>query len=52
MMCDVLRILDHTDILASYPQLSAYERRCETRPAFQRALKAQLEGFQKAAQRE
>ena len=48
MMCDVLRILDHTDMLANYPQLSAYKRRCETRPAFQRALKAQLAGFQKA----
>lgn len=49
MMCDVLRILDHTDILASYPNVSAYKARCEARPAFARALKAQIEGFKKAA---
>lgn len=49
MMADVLRILDHTDIFDSYPRLSAYKRRCETRPAFQRAMQAQLDGFRKAA---
>ena len=49
MMCDVLRILDHTDILASYPNVSAYKARCEARPAFARALKAQITGFTKTA---
>lgn len=49
MMADVLRILDHTDLLASYPHLSAYKRRCEARPAFQRAIKAQMDGFKDAA---
>lgn len=49
MMADVLRILDHTDILAGFPKLKAYKARCEARPAFQRALKAQMEGFTKAA---
>ncbi len=45
MMADVLRILDHTELLDTYPRLSAYKRRCEARPAFQRAMKAQIEGF-------
>jgi glutathione S-transferase len=49
MMVDVLRILDHTDVLDSYPALKSYKHRCEGRPAFQRALAAQLEGFKKAA---
>ncbi len=49
MMADVLRILDHTDIFASYPRLAAYKKRCAARPAFQRAMKAQIDGFEKAA---
>ena len=49
MMADVLRILDHTDMLKDYPRLNAYKQRCTARPAFQRAMKAQLEGFKKAA---
>ena len=49
MMADVLRILDHTKLLDAYPGLSAYKRRCEQRPAFQRAMTAQIEGFKKAA---
>ena len=35
--------------LDSYPHLSAYIRRCEARPAFQRAMKAQMESFKNAA---
>ena len=49
MMADVLRILDHTNIIDAYPQLSAYKQRCQARPAFQRAMQAQTEGFKKAA---
>jgi glutathione S-transferase len=49
MMADVLRILDHTNLVDAYPQLSAYKRRCEARPAFQRAMKAQIDGFRNAA---
>lgn len=45
MTVDVLRILDHTDLLDPRPALKAYKNRCETRPAFQRALAAQLAGF-------
>jgi glutathione S-transferase len=49
MMVDVLRILDHTTLVDAYPQLSTYKRRCEARPAFQRAMKAQIDGFKNAA---
>ncbi|MBL8905933.1 MAG: glutathione S-transferase family protein [Rhizobiales bacterium] len=49
MMADVLRILDHTGIFQDFPGLSAYKQRCAARPAFQRAMTAQLEGFRKAA---
>ena len=49
MMADVLRILRHTDLLDEYPALNAYKERCEARPAFQRALSAQMEGFRRAA---
>lgn len=45
MMTTVLRIMGHTTILAAYPQLTAYRQRCEARPAFQRALAAQLGDF-------
>ena len=40
---------DHTKLVDAYPQLSAYKRRCEARPAFQRAMQAQMEGFKNAA---
>jgi glutathione S-transferase len=46
MMATVLRILRHTDIVASYPVLDAYLKRCEARPAFQRALAGQLGDFE------
>jgi glutathione S-transferase len=49
MMADVLRILDHTDLLAAYPRLAAYKARCQARPAVARALQAQVDGFKKAA---
>ena len=49
MMTDVLRILRHTDLLDAYPALKAYKERCEARPAFQRAMTAQMQGFAKAA---
>jgi glutathione S-transferase len=45
MMADVLRIIESTGIINEYPTLVAYSRRCESRPAFQRALRHQLEGF-------
>lgn len=49
MMADVLRIIDATGIVDEFPALKAYKARCEARPAFQRAMKAQMEGFANAA---
>jgi glutathione S-transferase len=49
MMTDVLRILRHTNLLQAYPALKAYKERCEARPAFERAMQAQMEGFSQAA---
>ncbi|GHG89017.1 glutathione S-transferase family protein [Comamonas sp. JC664] len=46
MMVTVLRILRHTDLLDGFPTLKAYKERCEARPAFQRALAAQMAPFQ------
>lgn len=45
LMTTVLRILRHTDLVAQVPTLAAYQRRCEERPAFQRALAAQMAAF-------
>ena len=45
MMADVLRIIDSTGIIDDYPTLKSYRQRCEARPAFQRAMKDQMEGF-------
>lgn len=49
MMTTVLRILRHTDIVTSDRRLAAYIERCTTRPAFKRALDAQLGDFKEAA---
>lgn len=49
MMSDVLRIIDSTGIINAYPTLKAYKQRCESRPAFQRAMKAQMDQFAEAA---
>ncbi|RYG11155.1 MAG: glutathione S-transferase family protein [Caulobacteraceae bacterium] len=48
IMTHVLRDLRHTDILADYPKLTAYVARAEARPAFQRALEAQMQPFREA----
>jgi len=45
MMTSVLRIPRHTDVVAGRPNLEAYRLRCEARPAFQRALAAQMGDF-------
>ena len=47
MMTTVLRILRRTDLVAEHPNLAAYQARCEARPAFGRALEAQLAAFRK-----
>lgn len=45
MMATVLRILRHTDLVSGHAVLGPYLARCEARPAFQRALAAQLAAF-------
>ena len=49
VMSTVLRILKHTDIVSGEARLAAYVERCTARPAFKRALDAQLGDFRKAA---
>ncbi len=47
MMTTVLRSLRHTSLVAERPNLARYQARCEARPAFQRALAAQLAVFKR-----
>jgi len=49
MMTTVLRILKHTDIVTRDGRLAAYIERCTARPAFKRALDAQIDDFKHAA---
>ena len=49
LMATVLRILRHTDIISADPVLGPYLARGEARPAFQRALAAQLAPFRENA---
>jgi glutathione S-transferase len=49
MMTTVLRILEHTDIVTSDRRLAAYVERCTARPAFARALDAQIGDFESSA---
>jgi glutathione S-transferase len=49
MMTTVLRILKHTDIVTSDKRLAAYIERCTARPAFKRAINAQIADFKQAA---
>jgi glutathione S-transferase len=45
IMTTVLHSLVGAGILQRFPTLDAYRRRCQARPAFQRALNAQLNAF-------
>jgi glutathione S-transferase len=38
MLASVLRVAEHADLLAAYPNLSAYRERCLARPAFRMAV--------------
>lgn len=49
LMTTVLRELERTDMLKGDPRLSAYVDRCMARPAFKRAMDAQLGDFKAAA---
>ncbi len=48
-MTTVLRFLRHTQVVAGYPNLAAFQARCEDRAAFKRALAAQMSNFEKFA---
>jgi glutathione S-transferase len=49
LMTTVLRLLRHTAVVSDIPVLAAYQARCEARPAFKRALAAQLAHFERFA---
>ena len=49
LMATVLRIPRQTNLVKNMPVLAAYCARCEARPAFQRALAAQLAHFERYA---
>ncbi|HWE06737.1 MAG TPA: glutathione S-transferase family protein [Rhizomicrobium sp.] len=49
MMTTVLRMLENTDVVTGDKRLAAYIERCTARPAFKRALDAQIGDFRKAA---
>ena len=49
LMATVLRFLRHTTLVSDIPVLAAYQARCEARPAFKRALAAQLATFERHA---
>jgi glutathione S-transferase len=44
-MTTVLQIPRHTNLVAQIPLLDAYRARCEARPAFKKALAAQMADF-------
>ncbi|MFW2829858.1 glutathione S-transferase family protein [Sphingomonas sp. ID0503] len=46
MLAGVLRGLEGTDILDEFPKVAAFQQRCLGRPAFQRAIEAQLADFE------
>ncbi|WP_294121385.1 glutathione S-transferase family protein [Sphingomonas sp.] len=45
LMITVLRFLRHTDLVAGFANLAAFQKRGEARPAFQRALADQLAAY-------
>ncbi len=47
LMATALRFVRHTDLVAGFPTLDAYVRRCEARPAFQAALRGQMAGYER-----
>lgn len=49
LMTTVLRFARHTDLVEGHPVLDAYVQRCEARPAFHKALDAQLADYARHA---
>lgn len=50
LMVTVLRFIRHTNLVAGFPTLDTYLKRCEVRPAFQAALRDQMAGYERNAQ--
>ena len=49
LMTTVLRLIRHTDLVARFAALDNYVKRCEARPAFQKALRDQLADYARNA---
>jgi glutathione S-transferase len=49
LMATALRFIRHTDLLAGFPRLDAYVKRCEARPAFLAALRNQATSYARNA---
>ncbi|WP_437806439.1 glutathione S-transferase family protein [Sorangium sp. So ce1078] len=49
LMTTVLSFLRHTDLLAEFPVVDAYVKRCEARPAFRKALREQMADYARNA---
>ncbi|HTN89842.1 MAG TPA: glutathione S-transferase family protein [Sorangium sp.] len=49
LMTTVLRLIRHTDLVAEFPVVDAYVKRCEARPAFQKVLREQMAEFARNA---
>ena len=49
LMTTVLRLIRHTDLVAGFSVLDAYVKRCEARPAFQKALSDQMADYARNA---
>ena len=49
LMATVLQALRHTDLVRRLPVLDAYCKRCLNRPAYQRAVDAQIGNFREAS---
>jgi len=49
LMTTVLRLIRHTELVAEFPVVDAYVRRCEARPAFQKALRDQMADYARNA---
>jgi glutathione S-transferase len=50
LMATVLRLIRHTDLVASHPTVDAYLKRCELRPAFERAVEEQMAEYANSIQ--
>jgi glutathione S-transferase len=49
LMTTVLRLIRHTDLVAGFSVLDAYVKRCDARPAFQKALSDQMADYARNA---